>query len=355
MPNKKTILVAPLHWGLGHATRCVPVIRELLKHNYDVLLGSDGAALELLRKEFPKLPFVELPSYEISYSKKAKGFKWKLFFNSKKILTAVKKEKKLVKELVSDGKIHGIISDNRLGVRHKKIPSVFITHQLNVLSGKTTWLTTKIHTKIIEKYDACWVPDVEGDNNLSGRLGHPKKLPSNVSYIGVLSRMEKKDLVQKYDILVLLSGPEPQRTLLEEKLKKELSVLDKKIVFVLGRFEKTQECFKEKNFIIYNFLTAKDLEKIINQSAMVVSRSGYTTIMDLATIGKKAFFIPTPGQYEQEYLADRLHAKGIVPCSNQEKFKVDDLEKVSLYKGIGIEVKNTENQWKSRFILFEGK
>lgn len=84
MPNKKTILVAPLHWGLGHATRCVPVIRELLKHNYDVLLGSDGAALELLRKEFPKLPFVELPSYEISYSKKAKGFKWKLFLIQKK-------------------------------------------------------------------------------------------------------------------------------------------------------------------------------------------------------------------------------------------------------------------------------
>lgn len=353
MPNKKTILVAPLHWGLGHATRCVPIVRELLNQGYQVLLGSDGAALELLRKEFPQLPFVELPSYQIRYSKKGTTLKWKLFAGSVKIWSAVQKEKKIIHKLVTTGQIQGIISDNRWGVRHKKVPSVYITHQLRVLSGKTTWLTTLIHTQIIQKFDACWVPDTAGEDNLSGQLGHPRNLPPHVSYIGVLSRMKKKVMPPQYDLLVLLSGPEPQRTLLEEKLKKELSGLDKKIAFVLGKMEKTQSRVQEKNFTLYNYLTTKDLEEIINRSSLIISRSGYTTLMDLAAMGKKAFFIPTPGQYEQEYLAQRLDYQGIVPYSTQANFKATDLEKASQYSGLQpIEVGNL---WKSRFILFEGK
>lgn len=353
MQNQKNILVAPLHWGLGHATRCIPIIKELQKCGYLPLLASDGSALELLKKEFPDLPYVELPSYDIAYAKKAKAFKWKLLSKSPKIVAAVKEEKTIVKDLVKKGVIHGIISDNRLGVRHKKVPSVFITHQLQVLSGNTTWLSTKIHKKIIRKYDACWIPDVEGENNLSGKLGHLKESLKNIKYIGALSRMKKMDVEKKYDILVLLSGPEPQRTMLENKLKKELKNINKKIVFVQGKLQKEQECYKEDNYKIYNFLKTPELEKIINQSDLVISRSGYTTIMDLAALEKKAFFIPTPGQFEQEYLAKRLHEKGIVPACSQMKFKADKLESVSLFQGLKPHYSATDLA--SHFMLFEGE
>lgn len=353
MQQQKTILVAPLHWGLGHATRCIPIINALLESNYTPLLGSDGAALALLRKEFPNLEWVELPSYQITYAKRASGFKWKLLFDSPKMMKAIKAEKIIIKQLVSEGKIQGIISDNRLGVRSKKVPSVFITHQLNVLTGSTTWLSTMMHLDFIKKFDACWVPDFERMDNLSGKLGHPEKTPSNVQYIGPLSRMKKLETEKKYDILVVLSGPEPQRTFLEEKLMLELRGLDKKILFVLGKVEEEMYCYTEDNFRVYNYMDSKVLEKAINESELVISRSGYTTIMDLAVLEKKAFFIPTPGQFEQEYLAKRLKSKGIVPSCKQENFKVSKLNSSFLFTGL----KSQENpvDLSLFFGLFEGE
>lgn len=353
MQNQKTILVAPLHWGLGHATRCIPIIQALIEHGYKPLIASDGGALELLRKEFPEVESIELPSYQISYSKKASGFLWKLILDSPKMLKAIKRERKVVKALVKEGRIQGIISDNRLGVRSKKVPSVFITHQLNVLTGNTTKLSTFLHQKVIKKFDACWLPDFEGNDNLSGKLGHPDELLENTVYIGPLSRMKKLNLEKKYDILVLLSGPEPQRTMLEEKLMNELRGNNKKILFVLGKVEDQMHCHTDENLRIYNYMGAKTLEKAINESEWVVSRSGYTTIMDLAVLEKKAFFIPTPGQYEQEYLAKRLKAKGMVPSCSQENFTYSKLESINLFSGL----KNKENNidFLKLFRLFEGK
>lgn len=353
MHEKKTILVAPLHWGLGHATRCIPIINALIENDYTPLLASDGAALELLRKEFPNLESIELPSYQITYAKKASGFKWKLLFDSPKMLKAINDEKKVVKQLVAEGRIDGIISDNRLGVRNKKVPSAFITHQLNVLTGNTTWLSTKMHFDIIKKFDICWVPDIAGVNNLSGKLGHPEKLPEHVKYIGPLSRMKKRPLEKKYDILVLLSGPEPQRTILEEKLMLELKNSEKKILFVLGKVEEKKLAYNEENFRVYNFMGSRALEKAINESEVVISRSGYTTIMDLAVLEKKAFFIPTPGQFEQEYLAKRLKTLGMVPSCKQDNFKIDKLENIAVFKGLKNPGSNSD--LKSIFSLFEGK
>ncbi len=353
MQIKKTILVAPLNWGLGHATRCIPIINALLENGFTPLLASDGTALDLLKKEFPELEHMELPSYQIIYAKKAAAFKWKLLMDSPKMLKAIKREKKAVKELVLSGKIQGIISDNRLGVRNKNVPSIFITHQLNVLTGNTTWLSTKIHLDIIKKFDACWVPDIAGNGNLSGKLGHPEVVPSNVTYIGPLSRMKKLTLEKKYDILVLLSGPEPQRTFLEEKLMLELQQLDKKILFVLGKVEEKQHCYNEGNFRVYNFMGSKALEKAINESEIVICRSGYTTIMDLAVLEKKAFFIPTPGQFEQEYLARRLKGLGIVPSCKQEKFTAKELGAITFYKGL--EKCAEQGDLSSVFGLFQGE
>jgi len=331
--NKK-VLVAPLNWGLGHATRCIPLINALINEGIEPVIASDGAALALLKKEFPELKTKVLPSYDIEYSKKASNFKLKMLLNSPKIARAISAEKKAVKKLVEEEKFSGIISDNRMGVRHKNIPSVFITHQLTVLSGKTTSFSTRIHNKYIKKFDLCWVPDMADDPNLSGELGHPKKSTIPVTYLGPLSRFEYQVVPKKYDIMVLLSGPEPQRTLLEQKLFQEFEQSDKKIVFVRGVIDPNHQTYVKNNITVHNFLTGKELQNAINSSNLIISRSGYTTVMDLAKLKKKAFFIPTPGQFEQEYLAERLTNSKLVPSCNQSEFTLKKLQDLNMYKGI---------------------
>ena len=331
---KKRILVAALNWGLGHATRCIPIINALMAEGFVPVIASDGAALMLLRKEFPNLSSIALPSYNIIYSKNGKLFKLKLLKDSPKLLKAIKAEKKAIEAILEHNDIAGIISDNRLGVRNEKVPSVFITHQLNVLSGNTTWLSTKMHQKYIKKFNQCWVPDVEGEVNLSGKLGHVKAFDVPVKYIGPLSRFTKRVADIKHDLLVLLSGPEPQRTLLQNQLLKELKSFQGKVVFVKGVIEKEQTIQVLGHMTIYNFMTSNLLEKTINESALVLSRSGYTTAMDLAKLGKKAFFIPTPGQFEQEYLAKRLSDMSLVPSCSQDDFEIAKLEEVNAYEGL---------------------
>lgn len=331
--NKK-VLVAPLNWGLGHATRCIPIINGLMGQGLTPVIASDGAALMLLKKEFPELQTKILPSYKIEYSKKASNFKFKMLLNSPKIAHAISAESKLIKNIVEEENYCGIISDNRMGVRHKSIPSVFITHQLTVLSGNTTSFSTKLHNKYIKKFDVCWVPDMADDPNLSGELGHPKKSSVPVTYLGPLSRFEYQIVPKKYDIMVLLLGPEPQRTLLEQKLFQEFEQSDKKIVFVRGLIEETQRTYIKNNITIHNYLMGKDLENTINSSNLIISRSGYTTVMDLAKLKKKAFFIPTPGQFEQEYLAQRLTMNRLVPSCNQNDFTLKKLRDLNTYRGL---------------------
>jgi uncharacterized protein (TIGR00661 family) len=351
--SARNILVAPLNWGLGHATRCIPIIRELEKNGFTPILASDGVALQILEKEFPHLKALKLPSYEIEYAKNGADFKWKLIKNSPKMIDAIFEEKKTVKKWITEHNLHGIISDNRLGVYSKKIPSVFITHQLNVLSGKTTWISSKLHQHFIKKFNECWIPDIEKQPNLTGKLGHLKKTDLNLKYLGPLSRLEKKDLPIKYDLMIILSGPEPQRTYLEQKLKKEVTQFNGKVIFIRGVIEPGQKIEETENVSYYNFMTSNELETAFNESAMVLCRSGYTTVMDLAKLGKKAFFIPTPGQFEQEYLAKRLKRNDFVPYAKQDDFKIEDLEDVKLYQGLPQLKKDIH--WKQLLILFEGE
>lgn len=347
---KKRILVAPLNWGIGHATRCIPIINALLDQGYFPIIASDGDALNLLKKEFPNLIFDELPSYDITYAKKGSLFKWKLLMDVPKLLKVINEEKQATKFLIKTYNIDGIISDNRLGVSSKKIPSVFITHQLNVLSGSTTWLSSKMHQKIIKKFDECWIPDNENTPNLSGKLGHIKDVELATKYLGPLSRLNKIETPIVYDLMVLLSGPEPQRTFLEEKLFNALKTYQGKILFVKGKIEDLQTTDIIGNFTIYNFMNTKSLEQAINSSNLILSRSGYTTIMDLAKIGKKAFFIPTPGQFEQEYLAERLDHLNLAPTCTQDEFKLEMLDKVYDYKGL--ELCSPIPDFKELFSLF---
>lgn len=353
MISKKRILVAPLNWGLGHATRCIPIIDALIAHDFEPIIASDGIALELLNKEFSNLRFLELPSYNITYSKKANGFKLKLIKDSPHLIKTIKKEKKLIKEFITTEKISGIISDNRFGVRHKSVPSVFITHQLRVLSGNTTWFSSKLHQEIVKKFDECWVPDYSGNPNLSGDLGHINDTIKSLKYIGPLSRFQKQDLPIKFDLLVILSGPEPQRTLLQDKLLKDLSLFSGEVCFVKGIVEPDQFISKEKNLTIYNFMTSGQLEEAINSSTLILSRSGYTSIMDYTKLEKKAFLIPTPGQFEQEYLAEKLEQDGIAPFCIQDDFKIEMLQKAENYKGFYFE--EYEINYKALFSPFQGE
>lgn len=349
--KKNNILVAPLNWGLGHAARCIPVIDNLISEGYHPILASDGNALELLKKEFPQLTVLELPSYKIQYPENGEDFKWKMIKSLPKMLDAIAEEKKLVKKWVKEFDLCGIISDNRLGVYSKKVPSVFMTHQLNVLTGNTSWITTKMHQQIIKKFDECWVPDFENEPNLSGRLGHVENPDFYVKYLGPLSRFNKEERPKKYDLMVLLSGPEPQRTLLENRLKNEIQNCRKNTVFIRGKVQAKQEINQVGKVTYYNFMTTSELQHALNESELILCRSGYTTVMDLAKLQKSCFFIPTPGQYEQEYLAEKFEQEKLVPYSNQDDFKIEFLKDISSYSGLPTFTE--ELHWKNLFCLFQ--
>ena len=311
----KKIIIAPLNWGLGHATRCVPIIKELQKSNFTPVIASDGTALQFLIKEFPSLEFFELPSYKISYGR---NLKWSLILKIPTIVRAVHKERLLIQEYVHQNpNVVGIISDNRFGCYYTKIPSVYITHQLNVLSGFLTPVTSFFHRRVIRKYNECWIPDEE-NSVYSGKLSRSSK-NLNQKYIGVLSRFKKQELPQDIDVLILLSGPEPNRTQLEIKLTSIFKTSSKKVYLIQGVVEKTQKTTKENQLTIVNFMLTKQLEHTLNLSKMVICRAGYSSVLDLVSLRKKALLIPTKFQNEQEYLAKYLQQKGYFSFVKERK------------------------------------
>ena len=166
------ILIAPLNWGIGHATRCIPIIKQLQENGFTPIIASDGAALKLLQKVFPDVISYELPSYQVAYAKNSSFFLLKLLSQLPKFIRIYKQEKQRIDKLVITEKIDVLISDNRFGVFHKQIPSIYLTHQLRIKSGITTFLTSKIHQRIINKHIECWVPDIAEYPNLSGELSH---------------------------------------------------------------------------------------------------------------------------------------------------------------------------------------
>jgi len=350
--SSRKVIIAPLNWGLGHATRCIPIIKELLEQNFEPIIASDGEALALLKKEFPKLTAIELPSYKITYPKRGRFFKLKLIQNLPNIVWAMFKENLLAKKLAREYKVCGIISDNRLGFFTSSVPCVFITHQLNVLSGTSSKISTFLHMRIVKKYKECWVPDVATSPNLSGVLGHiSDRSDIKIHYLGAISRFKKIETEKKYDFMVLLSGPEPQRTYLEVALMLQLQSENKKnILFVKGKIESTQTVNQEGNITYYNYMTADQLELAIQQSKFVVCRSGYTTVLDLAKLGQRAYFIPTPGQYEQEYLAKKYQDEGLAPFVDQENLDSSKFNSVLQYRGF--DSFDHEINWNQLFRIF---
>ncbi len=319
--NAKRVVVAPLDWGLGHATRCIPIIETLQKKSCEVFIASSGSALALLRKELPGLKYFELAPYNVRYSKRTPII-LSILFQIPKILKTIAREKAQLEKIIDEHKIDLVISDNRYGCRSEKIPSIFIGHQLNIqLPGGLKWLKTLVnyfHHRSIRKFTQCWIPDQPGELNLTGKLSNRLSFPAQ--YIGILSRFRKTNAELKYDLAVILSGPEPQRTILEEIIRKQIHKQNLKVVLVRGVIENETSWKQEGNVSVVNYLQSNELADILNQSKLIIARSGYSTIMDLAKLGKKAIFIPTHGQTEQEYLAMRLIHNGICYSVNQQNF-----------------------------------
>lgn len=328
------IFVSPLDWGLGHAARCVPIIRYLVEKKIDVVIGSEGKHLTFLKEYFPGLEFINFPGYRISYSATI-PVSIKVLLQLPLLLSAINREHRLLSKIIKSKNIDAVISDNRYGLWNTAIPSVIITHQINIQApGANNFLHKTIYN-YINRFDECWIPDYEGEENLSGALSHPIPKGLNAKYIGLLSRFESTTPSSaenmKYDLLVILSGPEPQRSKLEELILDELKILPSiKTLIIQGLPGNAPKESGLRNVAILPHLADKEFANAVNSGEIILCRAGYSTLMDLNAIGwKKTIFIPTPGQTEQEYLSKLMEKKSMGITFDQKGFSLKDaLEKV---------------------------
>ncbi|MEP7231024.1 MAG: glycosyltransferase [Ginsengibacter sp.] len=330
-----TILIAPLDWGLGHVTRCIPIIKELEKLNCNLIIAVADVGFLLLKKEFPSLVILPAAGYKIRYSKGKGRVFFKLILQLPKLAIKISKEHNWLKKIIHTYKPDVIISDNRLGLFNKSITSVYITHQLEIKTGNSLFdkVASKIHNSFIKKYDQCWIPDFK-ENGLAGELSHPKILQRNSVYLGALSRFEKISPTERiYDVLISISGPEPQRTIFEEIVLAQLKNFRKKVLIVRGLPAENKKMIPTiPNIKIVNHLKSVDLNMAFMQSDMIICRSGYTTIMDLVKLDKPAILIPTPGQAEQEYLAANLmKTKNFFSVKQKDFLLEESLLKASVF------------------------
>lgn len=353
LEKRKKILVAPLNSGLGHATRCIPIIEALDNHGFEPIIASDGAALLLLKKEFPQHKAIELPAYQMEYAKAHSLFNPRHLMRLGRMFAKITHEHKLVRACVKQMGISGIISDSRPGAYYNGVPSVIITHQLNIISGDLPGLATHMQQTFIKKYRECWIPDVQASLNLSGKLGHSDDTIEGIRYMGTLSRLHKTGTGKKYDLAVLLTIDGEHCVQLEKKLKEQLTYFKGSIIFIRGVIEPEQLIMQQGNITYYNFMKSDELEEVLNNSTIVLARPSYSNIMDLSKLCKRVLFIPIPGNDEQLYLAKKLKKAGLTPYAHQKGFKIEDLEKAQMYKGL--RDINGLAKWKDLFSLFEGK
>lgn len=298
----KNVLVAPLNWGLGHACRCIPLIQFLISNNKQVFIASDGESLNLLRKEFPELSFFNLPSYNIKY--KSSNLYAELISNGPGILSAIKREHIFTAQLIAENNIDYIISDSRFGVYHPKVHSVILSHQLKIrIKNKLISLVlNRLNTSWLKNFDACWIPDFE-TRKLTGELSNNDEIKNKI-FIGPLSSLKIIKGEEKYALAIILSGPEPARSKLEQKLLRHID-LKGRIILVRGT-SVMPDIETQENWDVKQLATRQEVNEIVSSSRCIISRSGYTSIMDYEKIKAKAILIPTPGQIEQEYLASLL-------------------------------------------------
>jgi predicted glycosyltransferase len=308
--KQEIILVAPLNWGIGHAARCIHLIHKWKDEGHSIYLAANGESFHLLHNEFPMLPFLELPECNIRYSH-SNSQVGAILLQLPVLFISILKEHKLLRKVVKEHAISLIVSDNRFGLWHRRIKSIYITHQIMIKAPKSIrWIEPflwMLHRLIISQYDECWIPDIAGNDNLSGDLAHKYSLPHHAHFIGWLSRFPVPDvpIVNKhYQTICLLSGPEPHRTLLEENLINRFCNVNELTLIVRGKPSLQQERNSIGNVDLISHLETAEMQAYILDTPILICRSGYSTLMDLKALNKTATeLIPTPGQTEQAYLA----------------------------------------------------
>lgn len=329
MAEKFRVLLAPLDWGLGHASRCVPVVRELLNQGLEVVLGGTKESLYLLKEDFPDLESLELPAYNIHYSESEKQL-FELATQAPRVLGIKYLERRRFKKLIKEKELNAAISDNRYGIYSSQIPCYFMCHQLSLHAPNTPqWFlkaANRQHRKMIQKFEECWVPDYADENSLAGHLSQAKlKIP--IRYLGPLSRFQALEAKSepantRHDVLIVLSGPEPQRSLLEAKLLAQIPKIDRHFTLVQGKPGGVTEPSGE-NFQLLPFMNSRELQKAFQEASCVISRSGYSSLMDYEALGlSRLILIPTPGQPEQEHLGKIWKEKGKAIVQSQKELNL---------------------------------
>lgn len=318
-----TVIFGVLNWGLGHASRSIPLIDWLQKRCKKVIVASDGTALDYLRMNFPEISFEVLSSYNIRY--KYENIALNIATSSFSIFKAVLQERRMIKQIAKKYQATKVISDNRLGFYYPNCTNFYITHQVNIVHSNKllSFLGTQAHRMFYKKFDKVLIPDFTGKNALGPQLSQSSD--EKAVYIGPLTRIRKLDLPKTIDILVLLSGPEPQRSILEKGLLKELNGLDSlNVCFIRGTYLDIDfdEAIKS-HLKIQNISNTEETEFMLNSCKLLISRSGYSTIMDTYELKIPTIWIPTPGQTEQEYLAD-FHQRN----SKYQKLNQNELNKL---------------------------
>jgi len=266
-----------------------------------------------MQTEFPELEFVHLNGYKLKYGSSKWCTIFKIILQIPKILIAINRENRWLRNYTKSKHLDLIIADNRYGLRHPHIISVFITHQLLIKTSLGTLadrLIQQINYRYINRFNECWVPDAAGAINLAGALSHPAVLPATpLTYIGIQSRINKAVTPATHSLLILLSGPEPQRSIIENILLQQLTQYHYPAVLVRGLPGASAITNAPPGVTAFNHLAGSQLQHAINAADIIISRSGYSTIMDVLPLGKKCILVPTPGQAEQEYLATWLSHK----------------------------------------------
>lgn len=327
MNKKNNILICPLEWGLGHASRIIPLAKKLRESDNNVFIASGDDHLAFLHAELPEIFLISFPGFKTNYSRSIPQY-LHLLSRIPSLLYHIFREHHRIKKIIAEFDIDILISDNRFGLWNNKITTVYITHMPLIPFPKSLKFLEPVgkllHRFIIRKYTFCFIPDLPGDLNVSGRLSHGIYPSPGVRYVGILSRFtdymhSNETVIQKPHITVLLSGPEPQREMLKQKLTGILKNKDLPTYMFEGKPRNTTNEPGIGNITFYNHLDTSQLKEIIVTSEWIITRSGYSTIMDLLALGKTATLIPTPGQTEQEYLAEYLTGKGWFSTVSQDK------------------------------------
>ena len=330
MKKKKNILICPLEWGLGHTGRMIALAEKLQRPDRNIIFGAGEKHLAFIRNELPGTGCLSFPGFRPVYSRYLPQYII-IFLQIPLLLFHAVREHIILKKMIVRHSLDMVISDNRFGLWNKKIPSVYVTHQLRILFPSCLsfleFTGVHLHRKIIRRFTWCLVPDLPGDINLTGRMSHGMKLPANVRFTGILSRFQScvpadGIPVRKQGVIcVILSGPEPQRGILEKKITAILAEENSQAVILGGKPQEGMQKRITGHITYYSHAGRREMQEIISGSELIIARAGYTTIMELAALNCRALLIPTPGQTEQEYLASRLAAEGWFTCISQKDLK----------------------------------